>query len=138
MNKKYPIFADEMSFLIFVMSSTNLHNKHGPYYVLYQYLIKRSVLDTILKILPDAVDFYHWIHEKFSDHLTRVEVDAVTIQQLLENGSQCNVGLPNDEREYRFGQFSELCSKCMENILFNLCCYYNYYCNRINRNLSTD
>ena len=111
-NKRYPIFADKMACLLLIMSSNNLHNKQGPYYVLYQYLIKRTVLSNILQILPDAVDFYHWIHEEFSDRLTRAEVDPATVQQLLETNSCCNVGLSDDIRGQRFRQFLKLCSKC--------------------------
>ena len=79
------MFADKGSFWVFIMTSTNLHNQSSPYYVLYQYLIWRSMLDNILQILPDIVDFYYWIHKEFSGCLTKLEIKTMTIRQLLES-----------------------------------------------------
>ena len=45
----------------------------------------RPVLDASIRILPDLVDFYQWIHIQFSHSLTRKQTEALTLSEFISH-----------------------------------------------------
>ena len=107
LQKGYPLFADEQSFLMLMMTSTNYYDESCPLYVLYQFILNRPELDYGVRILPGMVDFYQWIHKQFPYCLTRKETETMTMSQLLED--ELKNATTDDQYRHRRAQFAKIC-----------------------------
>ena len=65
------------SFLLTILSSTNLHNKDCHLFVLYQFILRRPALNIGAEILPSLIEFYNWIHTHLA-HKVTVEIAKQT------------------------------------------------------------
>ena len=65
------------------MSSTSLHDETGPHFVLYQFILKRPLLNAGGKLLPTLIDFYQWLHESFAYIKTAEEAQEQDINASL-------------------------------------------------------
>ena len=108
-----PVFADEKSFMTFILTSTNFRDSSSSFYVLYQFLLMRPILDAGIRILPNLVDFYQWIHTQFPQYLTRKQTESTTVNNLLAV-EVSDVGYSPEIRTERTEQFQRICGnqKC--------------------------
>ena len=53
-------------FIHLILSSTSLHDSNGCLFVLYQFVLKRPLLNIGGHLLPDLISFYQWLHESLA------------------------------------------------------------------------
>ena len=111
MKNSYPCLPDRHSFLLFIMTSTNFNDEYGTYYALYQFLLYRPILNHILNILPNMVDFYQWIHQQFPYCLTKKGARAITVGDLLRSEKYIHMRYFPEICKKRTHQFEILCGK---------------------------
>ena len=111
LEESYPCFADEHSFLMFIMTSTSFCDETGYYYPLYQFLLDRPKLYNVISVLPDMVDFYQWIHQQFPCCFTKEESKLITIGELLRSETYSHVGYSAMTRRTRTIQYAKLCGE---------------------------
>ena len=70
------------SFLLTILSSTNLHNKDCHLFILYQFVLRRPALNIGAEILPALIEFYNWIHTHLAYKVT-VEIAEQTTKCIL-------------------------------------------------------
>ena len=63
LDNHYPESANSETFLHLILSSTSLHDPHGNLFVLYQFILKRPLLNIGGCLFPDLIDFYQWLHD---------------------------------------------------------------------------
>ena len=68
----------------------------------------RPILDAGIRILPDLVDFYQWIHTQFPQYLTRKQTKSTTVNNLLAVEVSDIGYLPQIQTE-RTEQFRRIC-----------------------------
>ena len=68
----------------------------------------RPILDEGIRILPDLVDFYQWIHTQFPHYLTRKQTETTTVNSLLAV-EVSDVGYLEKVRTERTEQFHRIC-----------------------------
>ena len=78
----------------------------------------RPMLDAGIRILPDLVDFYQWIHTQFPHYLTRKQTESTTVNNLLAV-EVSDVGYLPEIRTERTEQFRRICGK--SEILYRYC-----------------
>ena len=108
--------------MTFILTSTNFGDSSSSFYVLYQFLLMRPILDAGIRILPDLVDFYQWIHTQFPQYLTRKQTKSTTVNNLLAVEIP-DVGYSTEILIKRTEQFQSICGKsemcsCSGHILF--------------------
>lgn len=110
LQETFPCFANEHSFLMFIMSSTNFYDESGAYYVLYQFLLDRPKLYNCINVLPDMVDFYQWFHWQFPNCFKKKESEVITIGEVLKKSENySHVGFTPEIGEKRWHQYARLC-----------------------------
>ena len=72
------------NFLLAVLSSTNLHNPLNRLYILYQFLLKRPLLNAGGILLPYLVFFNSWIHDNISFKMTQKEAKEARFREHLD------------------------------------------------------
>ena len=70
------------SFLLTILSSTNLHSKECHLFVLYQFVLRRPVLNIGAEILPVLIEFYNWIHIHLA-HKVTIEIAKQTTTKCI-------------------------------------------------------
>ena len=70
----------------------------------------RPILDAGIRILPDLVDFYQWIHTQFPHYLTRKQTESTTVNNLLAV-EVSDVEYSIEIRTERTEQFKRICGK---------------------------
>lgn len=100
----YPELASSKFFLNYILSSTSLHDQTGFHFVLYQFILRRPLLNVGGKLLPGLVSFYQWLHESFTCHLTPQEVQDLTIERFLSSSAFLKPVVMKKQRE----QFTNL------------------------------
>ena len=78
----------------------------------------RPILDAGIRILPDLVDFYQWIHTQFPQYLTRKQSESTTVNDLLDI-EVFDVGYLPEIRTDRTEQFRRICGK--SEMLYRYC-----------------
>ena len=69
----------------------------------------RPVLDAGIRILPDLVDFYQWIHIQFPHSLTRKQTEALTLSEFISHQRESGGHYVIEER---IKQFQMICGEC--------------------------
>ena len=72
------------NFLLTILSSTRLHNPDSKLFILYQYMLKRHILNAGGFLLPYLVFFYRWMHDNLSCKMTLLEASTTSFQKHLD------------------------------------------------------
>ena len=75
----------QISFLHKILSSTTLQKRSNNLYVLYQFMLQRSVINAGGKVLPYLILCYHFMTDKWSYTLTKEEAREQDIMTFLDN-----------------------------------------------------
>ena len=79
-------------------------------YVLYQFLLKRPLLNAGGKLLPALVDFYQWLHNEIAYTITLEDACKINVETVLS--TFLNRHLP-EQRDNRLNQFKAITRKHM-------------------------
>ena len=101
----YPESASSRSFLLQLFASTSLQEPTCPFYVLYQFILRRPLFNAGGRLLPDLVNFYQWLHEEMSYNVSVETAQDLSISVSLS--TFLNSYSP-DLRDRRQDQFTRI------------------------------
>lgn len=90
LSRQCPVTANSDSFLMQILSSSQLTSRDTPLCVLYQFILKRSQLAAGARLLPILLKFYHWIHDTLSFLVTEENAGKLTIKDAIDTYLQHN------------------------------------------------
>ena len=106
LSHRCPVTADSDSFLLQILSSSQLTSRDTPLCVLYHFLLKRPQLTAGARLLPILLKFYHWIHDTLSFLVSKETAKKLTIKDALESYLQHNY--PAQMRDEYVQMFEDL------------------------------
>ena len=71
-------------FLYYVLSSTNLDDPQCPLYVLYQFLLQRSVINTGAAFVSELIMLYNTLCNNLAYVVTKSDAEAYTLYQIVD------------------------------------------------------
>ena len=71
-------------FLHHILSSTNLNNPKCPLYILYQFLLQRSVINTGALFISELITMYNTLSNNLAYIVSKSDAETNTLFQIID------------------------------------------------------